>query len=1790
MKKYILFSIVLFFALWFFSLATAEAATYYVATTGNDSNPGTQSQPWRTIQKGTDVLGAGDTLYIRGGTYNQTVYVGNSGTASALITISGYPGETAVIDGQDTLPTSEWGTLFNVDGNYVVVRNLIVKNSNWLGMVLGGRYDQAINVRSEGHMETGLLITGDYSIVDSCEVYYNAKSNEFGNQIRPGNTWASGLSAARHPYYATIRKCKVWNNWGEGLSTFEAEHITIEDNVVWDNWATNVYLSDTKYTVLQRNLIYWTPGNPCSGHGGVEGGIMLGDEKYNPSSSDNKIINNLVKGGNRCFYSWLGNRGGGLVNVLIAHNTFVNANSDAEASIKILEGTHINTRIENNIIVQDDSIPVINIEGTTSGLTFGYNLWSKTPPSYASKTGDIVGDPKLAKTGPTGAGQLTADYFKLLSNSPAINKAKVIAEVTKDFFKTARGSSPDIGAHEYDGSSDTQTPSVPANLTATAISSSQINLTWTASTDNVGVTGYRIYRGGTQIGTSAVNNYSNTGLSPSTSYSYTVAAYDAAGNVSGQSSSASATTLAAPTATTYYISTTGNDSNSGTLASPWKTIQKAANMMVAGDTVYIRAGTYKEQVVPARSGISGNYITYKNYNSEAVTINAAGHDSGIYINGRAYIQIIGLKIVGDRANAVGTYAGIWVVDNSNNIILDGIEATKNRFGIYLQGMTNPLSYVTVKNCLLHDNAIHGLWVAELAYDITIGPSNKIYNNQGEEEGAFGIECGTEYGGLFANGPRRVKIFDNEVYGNHMQGIRTWNAAYVWIHDNIIHDNGATGIQLEDGTANVVIENNTSYHNADIYEYETGAWVHSTKNTLVRNNILRNNKMGLLIAASDRVIAHNNTISYNNRGVPNLYNAMGLQVTDNSSNVAVTHNILYKNGASSSSFGGFVLCPYSGGVSGVLFKNNIISETTGPYDMWMNCNANFVSNYNDVYNTRALNIGWLGSTYNWFGYKSASGKDANSISANPLFVDAANGNFNLQSVSPSVNTGDFLTRTSSSGSGSVIKVSDVSYFTDGFGTGADGDLIKIGANSPIKIINVNYGTNTITVDSSISWNSGDGVSYSYSGSAPDMGAYEYTGSTPPSSDTALPSVPTNLTATAVSSSQINLAWSASTDNVGVTGYRIYRCTGAGCTPSTQITTVTTNSYSDTGLTANTTYVYRVSAYDAAGNVSGQSSSVSATTQVADQGPVGWWKLDETSGTTALDSSGNGNLGSLINGPVWIMGKIGNALSFDGMDDYVSVADSTSINVYGSQVTMVAWIYLHSVAGRNSWIVQKYVNNGGYMLHIDAASTLSFNIYNGSTAVWLNANTAATANRWIFLAGTYDSSGQIKIYVDGVLDNSGSSNGNIASSAGGNLLFGYESWMGSNDYKLDGLIDDVRIYNRAFSAAEIQALYNTGTLDTQAPLIPANLTAIAVSSSQINLSWTASTDNVRVIGYRIYRGGTQVGTSATNSYSNTGLSPSTTYTYTVAAYDTAGNASAQSSSASATTQAVPTLTLSVSLSANPKSGTVPLNGVDLTASVSGTVQGTINYTFYCNRSDTGTNITTGYAAKYDGQTVTSKTAVDVCSYSTAGTYTTKVIVERNGLNAESRVTVTVSNPPPVQCSKAASQETGTENRSLTNVWSKYATFMPSFSGNIQKILIKAGNWGGAWRALTCKVTNKAGSTDLSPALISESFRNNTAIAWRTISFSTNKVNLVSGTSYRIYCKGPDTWYSLYWVFDTAKNNGTYQVYMCPAAIAGIAATNTANVLLGDGELIKRLQEQLDSAKKMLESLMQQFEKSP
>ncbi len=107
-------------------------------------------------------------------------------------------------------------------------------------------------------------------------------------------------------------------------------------------------------------------------------------------------------------------------------------------------------------------------------------------------------------------------------------------------------------------------------------------------------------------------------------------------------------------------------------------------------------------------------------------------------------------------------------------------------------------------------------------------------------------------------------------------------------------------------------------------------------------------------------------------------------------------------------------------------------------------------------------------------------------------------------------------------------------------------------------------------------------------------------TPP--DTTAPTAPSGLGATVSSSSQINLSWNAASDSVGVTGYRIERCQGAGCASFAQIATASGTAYTNTGLSGSTSYSYRVRATDAAGNLGGYSASATAVTSAANRAPV------------------------------------------------------------------------------------------------------------------------------------------------------------------------------------------------------------------------------------------------------------------------------------------------------------------------------------------------------------------------------------------------------------------------------------------------------------------------------------------------------------------------------------------------------------------------------------------------------------
>jgi chitodextrinase len=316
-------------------------------------------------------------------------------------------------------------------------------------------------------------------------------------------------------------------------------------------------------------------------------------------------------------------------------------------------------------------------------------------------------------------------------------------------------------------------------------------------------------------------------------------------------------------------------------------------------------------------------------------------------------------------------------------------------------------------------------------------------------------------------------------------------------------------------------------------------------------------------------------------------------------------------------------------------------------------------------------------------------------------------------------------------------------------------------------------------------------------------------------------------------------------------------------------------------------------------------------------IAGYGFSEGTGTVTADSSGNGLNGTLVSAPAWVAGNTGTGLSFNGSNTYVDLGNPISLQLTGS-MTLSAWVYENGNVGDDGQIIAKSDGGPGWQLKSTpdtGVRTYAIAVTNPSGVLTQRySQTVRALNTWYHVAGVYDAVAQrLDIYVNGVLDN-GVLSGTIPSSQG-NSPVNANIGRRTGGFNIKGTVDDVRVYGRALTAAEIQADMATpvstgGSVDITPPTVPTNLTTTPVSPTQINLGWTASTDDVGVTGYRIFRNGTQITTVTTNSYSNTGLAAATTYTYAVAAYDGAGNVSAQSSPPVSATTPAPAFDFAVS----------------------------------------------------------------------------------------------------------------------------------------------------------------------------------------------------------------------------------------------------------------------------------------
>jgi chitodextrinase len=374
------------------------------------------------------------------------------------------------------------------------------------------------------------------------------------------------------------------------------------------------------------------------------------------------------------------------------------------------------------------------------------------------------------------------------------------------------------------------------------------------------------------------------------------------------------------------------------------------------------------------------------------------------------------------------------------------------------------------------------------------------------------------------------------------------------------------------------------------------------------------------------------------------------------------------------------------------------------------------------------------------------------------------------------------------------------------------------------------------------------------------------------DSTAPGAPGAITATAITDRSVTLAWPAATDNVGVTGYKIFR-------NSVQVGTSATASYTDSGLTPSTAYTYAVVAYDAAGNQSTASPNKAVTTQAADTVAPG---APGAPTASAITSS------SLALAWAAATDNYGVA-QYQVFRNGVQVGVSSGATFADSGLTP-ATAYSYTVKALDA---AGNVSAASASTSVTTAAGNIAKVYYRLPTGWSTANMhyAPTGGTWTAVPGV-----AMALACTGWT----SYTANLASATGLTATFnnGSGTWdnNGGKNYALGTGIVDVE-------NGVVTSGVNPCVADTTAPATPAGLAASAVGSSSVTLSWTATTDNVGVTGYYVFRNGTQIASVASGtSYTDSTAAASTTYSYTVKAFDAAANVSAASAALSVTTTAL------------------------------------------------------------------------------------------------------------------------------------------------------------------------------------------------------------------------------------------------------------------------------------------------
>ncbi len=600
-------------------------------------------------------------------------------------------------------------------------------------------------------------------------------------------------------------------------------------------------------------------------------------------------------------------------------------------------------------------------------------------------------------------------------------------------------------------------PSDPTNVSVEALDTS-VTIKWEDNTNQKA--DYKIYRDGKLIKIykkRGIYSYTDEGLLPNRTYKYKITAFLNGAESDGVEIEA---VTKESKKRIIYVATNGNDNWSGKYPSPkdgdgpLKTIQNALDMAKPGDTIMVRGGVYPGRVIFKHSGnAKDGYITLRNYPGEkpVITRKDTAMSDTVVGYGVSYIKFIGFHVYRPNREGVVFYGpGSHIIIKNNEISESNANIPETRrLGHALSVIARkdkPISYVTIEGNHIHHNHTGNPNRAGAYNEALTVLGNvkyfKIINNEVNDNDFIGIDIiGHQRGQFSVFGMNRYGLVaGNKVYRN---GVRKVWASALYV----------------DGAENLIVENNLVYDNFGLgitISQETPE--STTEHVIVRNNVGWHNRRGGMIGSANRGLVRNSVFVHNTFGDSSTEADLFL---GNAVNWRIKNNIFSSEGDA----------PF-------MFKD--ISHKT----------SSWIMDYNIYKDVSFIQVG--GNYRSFDEYQLKSGKDSHSFSVADLyFQNESKRDFHLKDQSRAIDAGAFLTFTNSGGEGKIIKVQDASYFTDGYGL-REGDLIRVGDNDSVRVVRVDYSSNTIEVDRDIKWQKGDPVSYDYKGKAPDIGAYEYEG--------------------------------------------------------------------------------------------------------------------------------------------------------------------------------------------------------------------------------------------------------------------------------------------------------------------------------------------------------------------------------------------------------------------------------------------------------------------------------------------------------------------------------------------------------------------------------------------------------------------------------------------------------------------------------------------------------------------------